>query len=163
MCCHLSNVSRLTKYRKIQRISNKLFEWELFEVWNIETSDISNKIGHVITQEITVLLLRTDPKSVFNWCYPSNLFAYYLIPKEQCRRPHVGAARPGLTSSISYTATNLLKEIMNTLKLFCPAHPHNEGGKLKSKWNMQLKMIICTTMSLMSNAIQCKLCRKMAV
>ena len=132
MCCHLSNVSRITKYRKIQRISNKLFEWELFEVWNIETSDISNKIWHVITLEITVLLLRTDPKSVFNWCYPSNLFAYYLIPKEHRRRPRVGAARPGLTSSISYTATNLLKEIMNTLKLFCLAHPQNEGGKLKS-------------------------------
>ena len=60
----------------------------------------------------------------------------------------MGAARPGLTSSISYTATNLLEEIMNTLKLFCPARPHNQGGKLKSDGNMQLKRMDITTMRL---------------
>ena len=99
-------------------------------IWRLE--DSSNKIGMLLPWH-NCIIKNWSYKSVFNWCYPPNLFAYYLISERNVGDPvwvPLGQLPQYLTQ-----ATNLLEEITNTRKLFCPTHP--APSALRSEWRWQ--------------------------
>ena len=120
------------------KYSNDIIKWsfqKLFNIlvlivwvgiiwWDIETSDISNKIGMLWLRCNCIIIENWSYKSVFNWCYPPNLFAYDLISKRNVGDP-VWVLRGQLPQYLTL-ATNLLEEITNTRKLFCSTHPPTE-------------------------------------
>ena len=93
MCCHLSKVPRTTKYWKIQRILNdhfclisKLIVW-VGIIWTLKHQTSAIKSACYYSGGNCIIIKNWSYKSVFNWCYPPNLFAYYLISESNVGDP----------------------------------------------------------------------------